>query len=438
VTIVLVATVSLEHGVFGGNRADIALGFTIVYGLILLGAVSTAWGAARLAAAPGLGVSAALFALVLAALALSLAPLDLDGRIGPPIGRAGASIAPLATVIEGAKLLGYACAFTTAALLTQDRRGSALFLRAMLISAIALALFCLIAEALSARSVGGWVKPIIARGRVSGLFSSPNTAATVFAVYALLASGALVRMAGELRRRRLRSQIREIISGRHVEIVAFALSFQCLLLSSSRGAIGAFALAFCALAAGLGWRSRRRALAFGILAALVVLVAAVNGELAVHRYATGAYAGDDRVLWMRTALGAFLGAPLQGYGLGSLAMVFHSAATPQTFRALDWAGSAHNVYLQWLTEGGLLGAAPMFALIGWILWRAIAPAARDGQGAVTRPTLIACLGLVIVHSLLEYSLQEPSIAALFSILLGAATGLSCRAPSADAVRGATP
>jgi O-antigen ligase len=425
-TAVLTGTLTLEYGLFGGNRTDLALGFAIANGLILLGVASTSWGAARLQAIPGLGVSAALFGVVLAALIFSLLPLSLDHRGGRIVGASGASLTPILTAVEIVKLLGYACAYLTAALLTQDRRGSALFLRALLISAIAFALLCLIAEGVSSRSVGGWTKPMIAQGRVSGLFSSPNTAATVFAMNVLLASGALVRAVSELQRRRFRIQIAEMLAEHNVEIIAFALNFQCLILSSSRGGIGVFVLTLFGLAAWLGWRSKRRLLGFAVLGGLLLPVALINGGLAMHRYATAAYAGDDRLLWFRTAWGAFLSAPLQGYGLGSLPMVFRSAAQPDTFRALNWAGSAHDVFLQWLLEGGLLAAIPMFALIGWTLYRAGARAPEEGAGSVLRPTLVACLLLVLVHSCLEYSLQEPAIATLFTIILGGAAGLAGR------------
>src|SRR3569832_1901825 len=66
---------------------------------------------------------------------------------------------------------------------------------------------------------------------------------------------------------------------------------------------------------------------------------------------------------------AFQESPLMGYGLGTFDIVNKLNLSYSTFGE-DWSQrAAHNVYLQWLLEAGLIGAIPMFSCFGLILFR---------------------------------------------------------------------
>jgi O-antigen ligase len=210
-----------------------------------------------------------------------------------------------------------------------------------------------------------------------------------------------------------------------VEIVAFFISAGCLLLTGSRGGVGAFALSFAAL---LIWRGRggggASRFSRGLLIAIAFALLAVSGGFAIERYFAAAYAEDARPIWAVLSFKLFQTAPLEGFGLGSFPLVLRALTSASNYGVVSWAGSAHNLYLQWLLEAGVLGSIPMAGLLVWLIWTAGDHMPTQGASAYWRPTLLVCVVMVLVHSFVEYSLQEPSIAAYFSLILGAAMGFA--------------
>jgi O-antigen ligase len=129
----------------------------------------------------------------------------------------------------------------------------------------------------------------------------------------------------------------------------------------------------------------------------------------------GAWVVRDQTLSAHWA--AFIDSPLFGYGLGSFDAVNSQIMTGETYRNLWQIRATHNVYLQWLQEAGLVGAAPMFALIGLVLIVSILRAA-SGRGRTMQLGLVCASLVVLVHGLTDYALQVPSIAAFWAFLLG--------------------
>lgn len=422
----LIASILFEHLALGGNRGDLSLSFTLVHAAILGGVLVTPWGQQGLQSLRGWTTIAILFGLVLLAIGLSLIPLPTGGEaVWGEIGeKSRAAIYPLGVIEEATKLVDCASVFTLAGILACERQRSLSMMRLLIISAAIFGAACLILEALSPVSVFAWQKPSITRFRVSGLFSSANTAATVFGLNALISAGGLLRGISNLRHHRLTRRLSELVHACPVELLAFVLNVECLLLSGSRGGIVSFCIAFGVLMIWRGRQIRGAALAIGLLVGAFIAIAFLSGGIAIHRYVSAAYARDDRVAWDLMSLRLALSAPFQGFGLGSFPLIFQSTTTPQNYSVISWAGSAHNLYLQWLVEGGLLAAIPMIATIGWILKQCLEGIPKIGAAAIWRPTLVCATLLVFVHSFVEYSVQEPSIAILFSLLLGASIGFS--------------
>jgi len=132
----------------------------------------------------------------------------------------------------------------------------------------------------------------------------------------------------------------------------------------------------------------------------------VDGDLVVRGAIFGAH-------WK-----AFLASPLFGYGLGSFSDVNSQIMTAENYGNLWSIRATHNVYLQWLEEAGIIGSAPMFALISVLLavgvWRTTQ--LRSGQ-TLLRALVVANL-VVLIHGTTDYGLQVPSIAAFWAFLLG--------------------
>jgi O-antigen ligase len=107
--------------------------------------------------------------------------------------------------------------------------------------------------------------------------------------------------------------------------------------------------------------------------------------------------------------------PLTGFGLGTWPEAYPGYAR---FDDGTYVNQAHNDWLQWTAEGGLLFLALMLAIAAW----SVGPAVRSlwGVGVLS----------VWLHALIDYPMQQrPALAAFFFALLGtlaATTAVSAR------------
>jgi len=107
--------------------------------------------------------------------------------------------------------------------------------------------------------------------------------------------------------------------------------------------------------------------------------------------------------------------PVLGWGLGTFPTVY-----PQfrSFYTDSFVNAAHNDYLQFLTETGLVG----IAIAIWLLVATIRPAVNktrnwpsDVNGTVALAALLGICG-ILVHSFVDFNLQIPANAMLFYVL----------------------
>lgn len=206
-------------------------------------------------------------------------------------------------------------------------------------------------------------------------------------------------------------------------------------LTSSRSGIlvlllGAALLLVSSKERKLGGQVIGRSLLAGLLISTTIMFLApdVSGENAVKRFETGDY--KTRLLIWAMSLELFLEHPWLGIGLGNMP----AYGMEGTIRALDaypslaTAGSAlhgghawaHNLFLQFLAEDGLLGGIAI-ALLCWFLWRQGKPWISGKKDMVDDVTLgmrngwiAACL--IIVHGMVSVSAMQP----YFLVLLGLA------------------
>jgi O-antigen ligase len=97
--------------------------------------------------------------------------------------------------------------------------------------------------------------------------------------------------------------------------------------------------------------------------------------------------------------------PLSGFGLGTWPETYPGYAQ---FDDGTYVNQAHNDWIQWTAEGGLLFLVLMLAIAAW----SVGPAVRTlwGVGILS----------VLLHALIDYPMQQrPALAALFFALLGA-------------------
>lgn len=325
-----------------------------------------------------------------------------------------------ATVLEILKLIGLAAPFVIGAVLgARGETGRSLYAAILGVGGL-YAMFSLVVFLSSAA-------PGSSGNRLAGGFESANVAGSVFGVLLIMAIAWAVRAW----RRTPGMSLAHRTTAIAPTLALILLALGCLLLTASRGAIGATSLA---LALFFGWaamdnrRSRWSTIAAGALVISVAAVVYIQGNtLFVDRFA--AMTGDTtRADLLEPHWNAFLRAPLFGYGLGTWSEVNNQIMTSQSFDALSATVILHNVYVQWLEEAGIIGAAPMFLLIAVILgatgWRAYR---RRRNRALIVGLLLATL-VVLLHAAVDVSLNTPSFCAFWALLLGLGFGLS-QAPS---------
>lgn len=95
----------------------------------------------------------------------------------------------------------------------------------------------------------------------------------------------------------------------------------------------------------------------------------VSGSPVLSRIATiSLEAGETRFAIWGIALEGFVERPLLGYGQGNFGMVFSKHYKPDLYDQEPWFDRAHNVYLDWLIAGGVVGLGSYLLFFGLLLY----------------------------------------------------------------------
>jgi putative inorganic carbon (hco3(-)) transporter len=220
--------------------------------------------------------------------------------------------------------------------------------------------------------------------RATGSFANPNLLA---AHVLLLAPLALVFAASAV--------AREV---RFTLFALAALAYLGLILTFSRAGTGAALVAGAVVLYAMrpDWRSRLRAVGALAVAALLAGTVVTAGDMV---------GGFGRTEAMSLSLDVARDNPATGVGLGRSGDVMSAVGDEG-----DSYRHAHNLWLTWLTEAGLLALVAWIWIAGWLLWRGYRTAARGG------PLAAACLAAVagfFVLSLFDHPANAERIATAF-------------------------
>lgn len=414
---------------FGANQTDLALAFAGLWFLALPVVLGQGW-ARRGLEGTSLGLVGWLFGAVLLAGVLTLTRFAVGGP--HPIwdwvanARPVATIDPYLTLVELIKLAGLAAVFLIGVVFgSDDERAKTLF-RCLLVLGLAYSLWAIVDRVTSPTLLFG-VPRTFDPNRLSASLVSANTAATLFGALMLLNLIDLDRRFQRYRAgdridiRRLERLAPEIA----LPLVSVAATASCLLLTVSRAGLAATAaIAIVLIGVAALMRMRQGAISVPVLAMLTVLVGVILASFAMNlgllnerlTFLNGdALARRDilAVHWL-----AFKAAMLSGYGLGSFSHVNTMITDRANIGILGTLGAVHNVYLQWLEQAGVIGAAPMFLCVAVIAWRV-------GRGALKRRRMrswlvgvLAVLALFLIHGATDFALEVPAMSTLLSLLLG--------------------
>ena len=134
--------------------------------------------------------------------------------------------------------------------------------------------------------------------------------------------------------------------------------------------------------------------------------------------------GDPTYLEMEGRLSMWRGTvelirdyPIAGTGLGTFDLAFRRYQTANLDKYVD---HAHNDYLQFAAETGLLGFVLLFVPILYLLGRMVSSFLTDTR-RYRRAVTLGCIGstlALLAHSFADFNLQIPANALIFAIVLG--------------------
>lgn len=187
--------------------------------------------------------------------------------------------------------------------------------------------------------------------------------------------------------------------------------------AASRAGVALLVLELAAMV-GLAWRKNwlpRKKLAGSVGSVIVLSLAftAVAGWESIGSRFQDTESYQVRRKLLASSLAMIRARPLRGFGLGTWRVVYPAYAT---FDSGLIANQAHNDWVEWTAEGGVGFVLLLAAVAGW------------GAAGVRRHPWALGVVAVFLHSLVDYPLREPALAAVMFAMLGALA--AARAPFA--------
>lgn len=457
---------------YGANATDLALGFSGFW-FLALALVLTRDSARRALRGTGVVWIGLAFAGVLLAGAISLTPFAVGGAhpvwtwvadttgprsIGPP---ATASLDPYLTIVELVKLAALGAMFLIGATFGADDERAKSLIRWLLGLGLVYSLWAFTDRVTNPAWLFGAPRPFDPT-RLSASLVSANTAATFFGALTLLnlidldrkfqiyqPSGKPGGGHGAGRGFDIR-QIERLTPKFALPLISLAAAATCLILTLSRGGLSASAAIIIILIGGASVaRARQGALSAPAVATIAILIGIVLASGALNLGSLEDrlnFLGNDslaRNTIFAAHWAAFNAAPASGYGLGAFAHINSMIMSQANLAVLDLLGATHTVYIQWLEEAGVIGAAPMFICIALITLQIGRGAFRRRRMRTWLVGILAVLALFLIHGASDFALEVPAMAGLLSLLLGigcgaAGSGARNGQPAPSARRSAVP
>lgn len=357
---------------------------------------------------------------------LTLVPLPaalahpIYGQLGLAWG--ARSIAPYRAIEGLAALSGPVAAYAVGALVAKSREDRDLIGRILLVGGL---IWSLIAFALFFRSLAE-AGPRLAAG------VGANGACTTAGTFAVLALADILRQRDRRARHASVAGPRVALPGADLVLRAplgvavLVLSLAAALLTQSRAGLAStclgLVLTFVLYAKTGQQRARHRLTPIAATLALAGFLILAAAQIAISR--VGGALGEDfatRLQLMQVHAHAFLDQPLFGHGLNSFHEINAHYAAPVSWLSTRSVGAAHNIYIQWLEETGLIGGALMALILAPLLWRAGRVLPNRSSARAWAAGAVGVAAVCGLHGLVDFGLEIPAVATLFAFVLGAFT-----------------
>jgi O-antigen ligase len=325
------------------------------------------------------------------------------------------------------RLLAYAGIFWIVLQFARNRHTARRLLYALLAAEAVYAIYGLVIKFSGSQTILWYTKQFYLENLTS-TFVNRNSYAT-YAGMGLLAATAVVAHRllslepGVSRRDTLRIVIRALAEREWPYLLIWFVMFTALLLTSSRAGVASACVGLAAFVLLISRsqsvpRIAARVMGGTVLAA-VLLLFVVSGGTIDRRLYTSVGDGPAAIrpeLYQLTAK-AIEDSPFLGFGLGSFEHVFHLYRT-DSHELMTRSVRAHNTYLENALDLGIPAAAMLCLAV-------VVIAVRCGLGVIRRrrdfvfPALALAASVQVgVHSLVDFSLQIPAVAATYALVLG--------------------
>lgn len=320
------------------------------------------------------------------------------------------------------RLLTYLCVFYLAFLVGREAKVRHRFVLALLGLGLVESLYGLVQYLVGWPYVLTLENPFYA-DRATGTYINPNHFAGLLEMVLPLGFGLVLyqlerlKSAGRGRREEPGEQTLRLVFYFFLSLLVFL----GILFSRSRLGIFSALAAVLAMVVLWGTASWRRSRAIPVLLAFVLGAGAfglwLGLEPVVERYERleESYLARQAI-WTDT-ISLIKAHPFFGTGVGSFAVRY---TEHQTTALTHFVHQAHNDYLQFAAELGLIGAALLFGLIFALLIRQVVAFYRAERGR-DRFLLLGCCGSVLAllfHSFADFNLQIPANALVFVAIMG--------------------
>ncbi|ALL14893.1 O-antigen ligase family protein [Caulobacter henricii] len=422
----LVVLVFLAVIAFGASEIGTAALFSGVYAAYLIGLLATCnWARRDLVRMRGKALQAGLFALLLLAVLWPLTPWAPGGPHPVwaylPDQTGSVTVDRSALLLNVLQLLGLACLFTAGRVLGASEARGRWCLRIAVMVFGAFATLAFLDHVLMRRS-----------SRLVATLLSPNSAAT------MLGGGLLLAVAATANRVRRQKGLAMLRRGDPESVICLAIagvSLTALLMTASRAGLAAtlVGLGLLLIWEAIAQRQRFRVVAGLGSAALLLVIGALSlrsTEQVAERFNNAQQDAEVRAAIIAPHWEAFLASPWFGYGLGSFPTLNHMVSNQQNLPVLFDVRAVHNLYVQWLEDAGVAGAAAMALLFLVLLWPILRGGLREGVTATWARATVCAAVVFLLHGLTDFALQVPAIQALVALVLGLAVSLSLGTGSA--------
>jgi O-antigen ligase len=346
------------------------------------------------------------------------------------------SIDPHSTLLGWIKLLAYLSAFVIAVRVFDSKKRRSLLVRALIAVGIFEAAYG------SVEYLTGWEK-IFAyskqyyTGMATGTYINHNHYGGLLELTFPFLVGSILyyfQIWQDNRRRHLRGDQSGASAGLQALVYVFLLMVMLvgLIFSRSRGAILAAVLSLLLMALLAQVRVRRKTWLLGLFGFLLVSVGYglwIGLDPVLARFeelglGNQSFSTATRLSFAHDALGIIRDYPWTGTGLGTFAVAFRHYQVGWVTYFVD---HAHNDFIEFTTETGIVGAALLFLPIVYLLVKMTVAFLYDSRRY--RPSvLLGCIGSIVailIHSATDFNLQVPANALIVAVILGMGYKAAC-------------